>query len=67
MLTIDTLRKVHEHHGAISAHCRACERHAWLALPALIEAGLGDRLIVALHVRCTMCGRRGEISIIWRD
>jgi hypothetical protein len=64
---IDTLRAVHERDGSIVAHCRPCGRHVWLNLAELIASGAGERRIVGLRLKCSACGQRGTMSIIWQS
>ena len=65
VIVLDTLRAALEHGYVINAYCRACDRHAFLDLNALIAAGRGQRKIVGLSVRCQKCRGQGEISLIW--
>ena len=57
VLTIDTLRKVHEHHGAISAHCRACERHVVAGI-ASADRGRSGRSVDRCAARAVHDARR---------
>jgi hypothetical protein len=44
MVTLDTLRKLHEHGHQLAAYCPTCERWAVLDLPALIGSYQGIAL-----------------------
>ena len=65
VIQLNSLRDLHEHGYRVSVFCRPCGRHVFLDLPALVAAGVGERAVVGLSIRCTGCGRRGEISVIW--
>jgi len=42
MVTLDTLRALHEHDHKLAAYCSTCERWAVLDLERLIAEGRGD-------------------------
>jgi hypothetical protein len=42
MVTLDTLRKLHDHGHQLAAYCPACERWAVLDLERLIAQGRGE-------------------------
>jgi len=65
VIELNTLRTLYEHGYRVSVFCRACGRHGFLDVPALLAAGHGERAVVGLPVRCRRCGRRGELSILW--
>jgi hypothetical protein len=65
VIQLNTLRSLHEHGYRVSVSCRACGRHVFLDLPALVAAGQGERAVVGLAIRCACCGTRGELSVIW--
>jgi hypothetical protein len=63
MVTLDTLRALHEHEHQLAAYCPTCKRWAVLDLPALIAAGHGDRCCIGQRARCRDCGGRGEWQV----
>jgi hypothetical protein len=65
VIDLDTLRKVFKHGYLINAYCRSCDRHTFLDLAALIDAGFGERRVVGLVLRCSRCQSRAEVSLIW--
>ena len=65
VIQLNTLRALHEHGYRVSVFCRPCARHVFLDLPALVAAGMGERAVVGLSIRCARCGARGELSVIW--
>ena len=42
MVTLDTLRELHEHDHELAAYCATCRRWAVLDLERLIAAGRGE-------------------------
>jgi ribosomal protein S14 len=64
-IELNTVRALHEHGYRLSVFCRPCGRHVFWDLAALIAAGEGARAVVGLRVRCQVCGRPGELSILW--
>jgi hypothetical protein len=64
VVTLDTLRKLHEHGHQLAAYCPTCERWAVLDLPALIAAGHGHRYCIGWRPRCSYCRGRGEVQVL---
>lgn len=44
----------------ISAYCRRCDRWADLDLARMVRDGDGDRQLIPLRLRCSVCGSVGE-------
>ena len=59
MVTLDTLRKLHEHDHQLAAYCATCERGPVLDLERLIAEGLGDYCFVGRKPRCAYCRGAG--------
>ena len=59
MVTLDTLRKLHEHGRKLAAYCRQVERWAVLDLARLIAEGRGDYCAIGRKPRCKVCGGQG--------
>jgi hypothetical protein len=59
MVTLDTLRALHEHDHQLAAYCPTCERWAVLDLERLIAKGRGDYCFVGQKPRCRYCGGSG--------
>jgi hypothetical protein len=55
MVTLDTLRALHEHEHKLTAYCATCERWAVLDLERLIAEGRGDYCFVGRKPRCSYC------------
>ena len=51
MVTLDTLRALHEHDHQLAAYCAICERWAVLDLEQLIAGGRGDYCFVGRKPR----------------
>jgi hypothetical protein len=62
MVTLDTLRALHDHDHQLAAYCSTCERWAVLDLERLIAGGRGDYCFVGRTPRCSYCRGRG----IWQ-
>jgi hypothetical protein len=60
MVTLDTLRALHEHEHQLAAYCPTCERWAVLDLEQLIAAGRGDYVFVGWTPRCSYCRGPGS-------
>ena len=60
MVTLDTLRALHEHDHKLAAYCATCERWAVLDLERLIAKGRGDYRFVGRKPRCSYCRGRGN-------
>ena len=55
MVTLDTLRALHEHDHQLAAYCATCERWAVLDLGRLIAEGRGEYVFVGRRPRCSYC------------
>ena len=55
MVTLNTLRKLHEHDHQLAAYCPTCERWAVLDLERLIAEGRGEYVFVGRKPRCSYC------------
>ena len=53
MITLDTLRALHEHDHKLAAYCATCERWAVLDLEQLIAEGRGEYRFVGRKSRCS--------------
>jgi len=62
MVTLDTLRALHEHDHKLAAYCPTCERWAVLDLERLIAQGRGEYHFVGQKPRCSYCRGPG----IWQ-
>jgi hypothetical protein len=59
MVTLDTLRRLHEHAHHLAAYCPTCERWAVLNLGRLIAEVRGDYRFVGRKPRCRYCRAHG--------
>ena len=55
MVTLDTLRKLHEHDHELAAYCPKCRRWAVLDLERPIAEGRGEYCFVGRKPRCSYC------------
>ena len=62
MITLDTLRALHEHDHELAAYCPNCRRWAVLDLERLIAEGRGDYSAIGRKPRCSKCGGPGNGS-----
>ena len=62
MISLGTLRGLHDHDHEPAAYCPRCERWLVLDLEKLIARGMGDRH-VPFKVRCLRCGERGQAQL----
>ena len=62
MVTLDALRKLHEHDHQLAAYCPKCRRWAVLDLARLIAEGRGKYCFVGRKPRCSYCRGSG----IWQ-
>jgi hypothetical protein len=60
VVTLDTLRALHEHDHKLAAYCPTCERWAVLDLARLIAKGRGDYRFVGRKPRCSYCRGQGS-------
>ena len=60
MVTLDTLRALHEHDHKLAAYCATCERWARTGPGAAITEGRGDYCFVGRKPRCSYC--RGQAN-----
>jgi hypothetical protein len=70
VVTLDTLRALHEHDHQLAAYCATCERWAVLDLERLIADGRGEFRFVGRKPRCRDCGTPGEWQLrppVYRD
>src|SRR5688500_13146201 len=65
MVTLDTLRKLHEHDRELAAYCPTCRRWAVLDLERLIAEGRGAYCAIGRKPRCKVCGGPMQ-SATWR-
>ena len=62
MITLDTLRALHEHDHELAAYCPNCRRWAVLDLERLIAEGRGDYSAIGRKPRCSNCCGPGNGS-----
>ena len=63
MVTLDTLRALHEHDNKLACYCSTCQRWAVLDLERLIAEGRGDYRFVGRKPRCSYCRGAGEWQV----
>jgi hypothetical protein len=62
MITLDTLRALHEHDHTLAASCPACRSWAVLDLERLTAEGRGDYVFVGRKPRCSQTRLREVVD-----
>ena len=62
MISLGTLRGLHDHDHQLHAYCPKCARWVELNLAHLIARGMGYKA-VPFRVRCLRCGERGVAQL----
>jgi len=60
MISMATLRELHEQRHTLALYCISCDRWESADLEGLIERGLGGRPVVRTRFRCRECGGVAE-------
>lgn len=61
-IVLDHLSTLAAHGYTLAAHCLPCNRWCDFDLPAIIER-YGDRKVVGMKPRCSVCGERGKLQV----